>query len=148
MISPTSSVQLYDRYPAYPAGLESKSAPLSQVLLHCNISSASATMPSTTQPAQPLPVYFIGHAGVSLLFSETENNHIVQDNLRAIGDEIRAIYPPPKAIITFSGHFEAGEIHGPGVIEGVLGLFDLEIIHPADSHSSQRKERHIYPGEW
>ncbi|OIW33123.1 LigB subunit of an aromatic-ring-opening dioxygenase LigAB [Coniochaeta ligniaria NRRL 30616] len=74
-------------------------------------------MPSATQPAQRLPVYFIGHAGVNLLFSETENNKIVQNNLRAIGDEIRAISPPPKAIITFSGHFEAGEIHGPGVIE-------------------------------
>jgi len=109
-------------------------------------------MPSTTQPAQALPVYFIGHAGVSLLFSDTENNHIVQNNLRAIGEEIRAISPPPKAIITFSGHFEAGEIHGPGVIEGMLAniwLFPVW-IHPTllTVNSSQRKERHIYPGEW
>lgn len=79
-------------------------------------------MPPATQPAQALPVYFIGHAGVSLLFSDTDNNHIVQNNLRAIGDEIRALSPLPKAIITFSGHFEAGEIHGPGVIEGIRFL--------------------------
>ncbi len=77
-------------------------------------------MPSATRPSQPLPAYYIGHAGVGLLFSETDNNRIVQDNLRAIGDEILALSPRPKAIVTFSGHFEAGEIHGPGVIEGVL----------------------------
>ncbi|KAK1764341.1 Extradiol aromatic ring-opening dioxygenase [Phialemonium atrogriseum] len=74
-------------------------------------------MPSAIQPPRPLPVYFIGHAGVGLLFREDDNNPTVQNNLKAIGDEIRAISPPPKAIITFSGHFEAGEIHGPGVIE-------------------------------
>ena len=66
----------------------------------------------------PLPVYFIGHAGVGLLFSETENNRIVQDNLRRIGEEISALAPKPKAVIVFSGHFEASEIHGPEVIEG------------------------------
>ena len=77
-------------------------------------------MPSATQPPQPLPAYYIGHAGVGLLYRETENNRIVQDNLRAIGDEILALSPRPKAIVTFSGHFEAGEIHGPGVIEGEL----------------------------
>lgn len=76
-------------------------------------------MPSF-DPAKPLPVYFIGHAGVGLLFNESENNKTVQNNLRAIGDEILAIQPRPKAIISFSGHFEAGEIHGPGVIEGAL----------------------------
>lgn len=75
-------------------------------------------MPSAIAPARPLPVYFIGHAGVGLLFNESPQNRIVQDNLRAIGEEIRAITPRPKAILTFSGHFEAGEIHGPGVIEG------------------------------
>ncbi|KAI1138802.1 Extradiol aromatic ring-opening dioxygenase [Hypoxylon sp. FL0543] len=74
-------------------------------------------MPSAVAPTGPLPVYFIGHAGVGLLFSESPQNRIVQDNLRAIGEEIRAISPRPKAILTFSGHFEAGEIHGPGVIE-------------------------------
>ncbi|KAI0840050.1 Extradiol aromatic ring-opening dioxygenase [Hypoxylon sp. FL0890] len=74
-------------------------------------------MPSAVPPTRPLPVYFIGHAGVGLLFSESPQNRIVQDNLRAIGEEIRAISPRPKAILTFSGHFEAGEIHGPGVIE-------------------------------
>ena len=75
-------------------------------------------MPSATHPPRPLPAYYIGHAGVGLLYSETENNRIVQNNLQAIGDEILALSPRPKAIVTFSGHFEAGEIHGPGVIEG------------------------------
>lgn len=75
-------------------------------------------MPSAVENPKPLPVYFIGHAGVGLLFKEDENNDIVKDNLRYIGDEIRAISPPPKAILAFSGHFEAGEIHGPGVVEG------------------------------
>ncbi|KAG7286906.1 hypothetical protein NEMBOFW57_006406 [Staphylotrichum longicolle] len=74
-------------------------------------------MPSATQGPQSLPTYYIGHAGVPLLYSDTPNNRIVQDNLRAIGDEILALSPRPKAIIVFSGHFEAGEIHGPGVIE-------------------------------
>ncbi|KAI0848630.1 Extradiol ring-cleavage dioxygenase, class III enzyme, subunit B [Daldinia vernicosa] len=74
-------------------------------------------MPSAVVPDRPLPVYFIGHAGVGLLFRESPHNRIVQDNLRAVGEEIRAISPRPKAILTFSGHFEAGEIHGPGVIE-------------------------------
>ncbi|KAF2109961.1 Extradiol ring-cleavage dioxygenase, class III enzyme, subunit B [Lophiotrema nucula] len=74
-------------------------------------------MPSATTPTEPLPVYFIGHAGVGLLFDESEDNKIVQANLRAIGKEIQTINPPPKAILVFSGHFEAGEIHGPGVIE-------------------------------
>ncbi|KAI1466385.1 Extradiol ring-cleavage dioxygenase, class III enzyme, subunit B [Daldinia caldariorum] len=74
-------------------------------------------MPSAVTPDRPLPVYFIGHAGVGLLFNESPQNRIVQDNLRAVGEEIRAISPRPKAILTFSGHFEAGEIHGPGVIE-------------------------------
>ncbi|KAI1655677.1 Extradiol ring-cleavage dioxygenase, class III enzyme, subunit B [Daldinia decipiens] len=74
-------------------------------------------MPSAVVPGRLLPVYFIGHAGVGLLFSESPQNRVVQDNLRAISEEIRAISPRPKAILTFSGHFEAGEIHGPGVIE-------------------------------
>ncbi|KAI2621699.1 Extradiol ring-cleavage dioxygenase, class III enzyme, subunit B [Hypoxylon sp. NC1633] len=74
-------------------------------------------MPSAIAPARPLPVYFIGHAGVGLLFDESPRNRTVQDNLRALADEIRALSPRPKAILIFSGHFEAGEIHGPGVIE-------------------------------
>ncbi|KAI1462350.1 Extradiol ring-cleavage dioxygenase, class III enzyme, subunit B [Annulohypoxylon moriforme] len=74
-------------------------------------------MPSIVTPERALPVYFIGHAGVGLLFNGSPQNRIVQDNLRAIGEEIRGITPRPKAILTFSGHFEAGEIHGPGVIE-------------------------------
>ena len=77
-------------------------------------------MASEIQHPGRLPVYYIGHAGVGLLFNDSKNNHIVQDNLRAIGDEILALSPQPKAIIAFSGHFEAGEIHGPGVIEGML----------------------------
>ncbi|KAL7625058.1 hypothetical protein AAE478_004272 [Parahypoxylon ruwenzoriense] len=74
-------------------------------------------MPSVVESTRPLPVYFIGHAGVGLLFDESPRNRIVQDNLRAIGEEIRGITPRPKAVLTFSGHFEAGEVHGPGVIE-------------------------------
>ena len=87
-------------------------------------------MPSVVEPEKPLPVYYIGHAGVGLLFNESENNRTVQSNLRAIGEEILAISPRPKAIITFSGHFEAGEIHGPGTIEGMscmLAMFQLVI---------------------
>ncbi|KAI7780353.1 hypothetical protein LA080_016077 [Diaporthe eres] len=45
-------------------------------------------MPSAVENTKPLPVYFIGHAGVGLLFKEDENNDIVKDNLRSIGDEI------------------------------------------------------------
>ncbi|KAK7191050.1 hypothetical protein DPSP01_007778 [Paraphaeosphaeria sporulosa] len=73
-------------------------------------------MPSN-ESSKALPTYFIGHAGVGLLFKESENNRIVKDNLRDVGKEIIALSPRPKAFIIFSGHFEAGEIHGPGVIE-------------------------------
>lgn len=75
-------------------------------------------MPSA-EDLKPLPTYFIGHAGVGLLFNTSDNNRIVQNNLREIGKEILRLSPSPKAAIIFSGHFEAGEIHGPGVIEGV-----------------------------
>lgn len=75
-------------------------------------------MPSADQP-QKLPAYFIGHAGVPLLYNQSENTKTVRNNLREIGEEILAITPRPKAVIIFSGHFEAGEIHGPGVIEGM-----------------------------
>ncbi|KAL3473946.1 Extradiol ring-cleavage dioxygenase, class III enzyme, subunit B [Aspergillus californicus] len=74
-------------------------------------------MPSTTNPAESLPAYFIGHAGVSLLFDDLPRNKTVQTNLRDIGREILSLSPRPKALVVFSGHFEAGEIHGPGVIE-------------------------------
>lgn len=77
--------------------------------------SANST-PSTG--TAPLPVYFVGHAGVSLLWNNNPDMADVQANLRQIGKEIQAISPRPKAIITFSGHFEAGEILGPGAIEG------------------------------
>ena len=113
-------------------------------------------MPSATQASQPLPVYYIGHAGVGLLFSETENNRIVQDNLRAIGDEVLTLSPRPKAIVTFSGHFEAGEIHGPGVIEGEWStseeasqsVWHTEGIGITDmAHRSKRQRRDVYPGQ-
>lgn len=77
-------------------------------------------MPSTTEATQSLPTYFIGHAGVGLLFDDRPRNEIVQANLRTIGEEILSLSPRPKAVVVFSGHFEAGEIHGPGVIEGKL----------------------------
>jgi hypothetical protein len=111
-------------------------------------------MPSATQPPQPLPAYYIGHAGVGLLYRETDNNRIVQDNLRAIGDEILALSPRPKAIVTFSGHFEAGEIHGPGVIEGELSTSGeasawlAEGIRIADTVPHSKRQRgDIYSGE-
>jgi 4,5-DOPA dioxygenase extradiol len=78
-------------------------------------------MPSAVDATSgPLPTYFIGHAGVNLLFDERPNIAIVQDNLRAIGKEIQSLSPKPRAIIVFSGHFESREIHGPNVIEGTL----------------------------
>ncbi|XDG02211.1 hypothetical protein ABKA04_001826 [Annulohypoxylon sp. FPYF3050] len=103
-------------------------------------------MPSVVVTDRPLPVYFIGHAGVGLLFSESPQNRIVQDNLRAIGEEIRGISPRPKAILTFSGHFEAGEIHGPGVIE-VNVKKDTYIMHDFvnDFHDSAP---FVYEYEW
>ncbi|KAJ5807326.1 hypothetical protein N7447_010782 [Penicillium robsamsonii] len=74
-------------------------------------------MSSTFESSQSLPTYFIGHAGVGLLFDDRPRNEIVQANLRDIGEEILSLSPRPKAVVIFSGHFEAGEIHGPGVIE-------------------------------
>ncbi|KAJ5355951.1 hypothetical protein N7517_010560 [Penicillium concentricum] len=74
-------------------------------------------MSSTIKSSQSLPTYFIGHAGVGLLFDYRPRNAIVQANLRNIGEEILSLSPRPKALVVFSGHFEAGEIHGPGVIE-------------------------------
>ena len=82
-------------------------------------SSSDTVMPSAIEAEAPLPTYFIGHAGVGLLFNESENNRLVQEKLRRIGAEISALTPKPKAVVIFSGHFEAGEIHGPGVIEGI-----------------------------
>ena len=75
-------------------------------------------MQFSTSSDQALPAYFIGHAGVGLLFNKSENHRLVQENLRSIGKEISNLKPEPKAIVVFSGHFEAGEIHGPGVVEG------------------------------
>ncbi|KAI0011193.1 Extradiol aromatic ring-opening dioxygenase [Xylariaceae sp. FL0662B] len=103
-------------------------------------------MPSAITPGRPLPVYFIGHAGVNLLFDESPRNHTVQNNLRAIGKEIREISPRPNAIITFSGHFEAGEIHGPGTIE-VNVKRGTYILHDFvnDFHDSKP---FVYEYEW
>ncbi|KAH7069950.1 Extradiol ring-cleavage dioxygenase, class III enzyme, subunit B [Paraphoma chrysanthemicola] len=96
--------------------------------------------------AEPLPVYFIGHAGVGLLFDESQNNRTVQENLRAIGKEILGIQPRPKAIVTLSGHFEAGEIHGPGVIE-VNVKRNTPIVHDFvnDFHDSHP---FVYDYDW
>ncbi|KAI5865488.1 Extradiol ring-cleavage dioxygenase, class III enzyme, subunit B [Durotheca rogersii] len=109
-------------------------------------------MPSAVEPSpsasgpRPLPVYFIGHAGVGLLFDESPRNHVVQDNLRAIGEEIRAITPRPKAILTFSGHFEASEIHGPGVIEvNVKKGTHIQHDFVNDFHDSRPS---VYEYEW
>ncbi|KAF3064126.1 4,5-DOPA dioxygenase extradiol-like protein [Daldinia childiae] len=99
-------------------------------------------MPSAVVPNRPLPVYFIGHAGVGLLFSESPQNRIVQDNLRAVGEEIRAISPRPKAILTFSGHFEAGEIHGPGVIEAPF-VYEYDWPHEDAPELATEVWRHI-----
>lgn len=77
-------------------------------------------MPLVTQPPKPHPTYYVGHAGVSLVFSESRSNQIVQNNLRATGDEILALSPRPGALVVFSGHFGAGGVHGPGVIEGII----------------------------
>ncbi|GAA6008705.1 hypothetical protein JCM10207_001692 [Rhodosporidiobolus poonsookiae] len=63
------------------------------------------------------PSYFIGHAGVNLLFSDAPTTLTTRANLRAIGQEILALQPRPKALLVFSGHFEAAEIRGPGTIE-------------------------------
>jgi 4,5-DOPA dioxygenase extradiol len=106
-------------------------------------------MPSATQPestAQPLPVYFIGHAGASLLFREDPNSVVVRRNLREIGREIQAISPPPRAILTLSGHFEASEIHGPGVIE-VNVKPETPILHDfvRDFHDTQPE---LYQADW
>ncbi|CAH0036333.1 unnamed protein product [Clonostachys solani] len=68
-------------------------------------------MPHNNTPTRRPPVYYIGHAGVPLLFGDDETIIIARQNLRAIGDEILELEPRPKAIIVFSGHFEAGEIH-------------------------------------
>jgi aromatic ring-opening dioxygenase catalytic subunit (LigB family) len=93
-------------------------------------------MPSTTEPPpQPYPAYFIGHAGVGLLFNESLNNKSVQANLREIGKEILSLSPRPKAIVVFSGHFEAGEIHGPGVIEGKTFSHSVLQLEGSAEHS-------------
>ncbi|KAJ4294453.1 hypothetical protein N0V90_008144 [Kalmusia sp. IMI 367209] len=102
-------------------------------------------MPSV-EVTEPLPTYFIGHAGVGLLFKDSENIRIVQNNLREIGREILALSPRPKAVIIFSGHFEAGEIHGPGVIE-VNVKRNTPILHDFvnDFHDSHP---YVYEYDW
>ncbi|KAL4978463.1 Extradiol ring-cleavage dioxygenase, class III enzyme, subunit B [Aspergillus desertorum] len=72
-------------------------------------------MSSSVEPTLHLPVYFIGHAGVGLLFDDRPVLESARANLREVGEEFISLAPRPKAIVAFSGHFEAGEIHGPGV---------------------------------
>jgi len=94
-------------------------------------------MSPTLESTQSLPTYFIGHAGVGLLFDDRPRNKIPQANLRDIGDEILSLSPRPKAVVVFSGHFEAGEIHGPGVIEGeVMIKHDKIRLSPWTNRSS------------
>lgn len=73
-----------------------------------------------------LPTYFIGHAGVGLIYLDSAEP--VRENIRAIGREIQSIFPQPRAIIVVSGHFTADEIHGPGVVEGTLNRFAFLIL--------------------
>lgn len=93
-----------------------------------------------------MPVYFIGHAGASLLFRQDPNSAVVRRNLREIGREIQSISPPPRAILTLSGHFEASEIHGPGVIE-VNVKPETPILHDFvnDFHDTGPE---LYKAEW
>ncbi|GAA5974283.1 hypothetical protein JCM11641_006711 [Rhodosporidiobolus odoratus] len=72
-------------------------------------------MPSADHPTYP--AYFLGHAGVNLLFSDAEGSVTTRANLVEIGKEILALQPRPKAIVVFSGHFVADEIRGNDVIE-------------------------------
>ncbi|VUC26932.1 unnamed protein product [Clonostachys rosea] len=107
-------------------------------------------MPHSDTPAQRPPVYYIGHAGVPLLFGEDETIVIARENLRAIGDEILGLEPRPKAIIAFSGHFEAGEIHGPNTIEGQFGSWacladSFQHDFVGDFHDTYP---HVYKYEW
>ncbi|KAL5420815.1 hypothetical protein PMIN04_006142 [Paraphaeosphaeria minitans] len=102
-------------------------------------------MPSI-ESSKVLPTYFIGHAGVGLLYKESKDNRVVQNNLRGIGKEILALSPHPKALVIFSGHFEAGEIHGPGVIE-VNVKSNTPILHDFvnDFHDSHP---FVYEYDW
>lgn len=68
-------------------------------------------------PSNPYPLYFIGHAGVNLLFSDAETSQTTRANLQDIGKEILALQPRPKAIVVFSGHFVSDEIRGKEVVE-------------------------------
>ncbi|KGO48140.1 Extradiol ring-cleavage dioxygenase, class III enzyme, subunit B [Penicillium expansum] len=103
-------------------------------------------MPSTIQSTQSLPTYFIGHAGVGLLFDDRPRNKIVQASLRDIGEEIQSLSPRPKAVVVFSGHFEAGEIHGPGVIEvNVKRVTHIQHDFVNDFHDSKP---FVYEYDW
>ncbi|KAL1896339.1 hypothetical protein Sste5346_004724 [Sporothrix stenoceras] len=106
----------------------------------------SVTEQDTATATAPLPVYFIGHAGASLLFREDPNSVVVRRNLREIGRKIQAITPPPRAILTLSGHFEASEIHGPGVIE-VNVKPETPILHDFvnDFHDTRPE---LYKADW
>lgn len=75
-----------------------------------------STMP--VPDPSPLPSYFLGHAGVGLVFDPSAEG--VRENVRQLGREIAAVEPRPRAILVVSGHFTANEIHGPGVVEGAF----------------------------
>ncbi|CAH0015697.1 unnamed protein product [Clonostachys rhizophaga] len=104
-------------------------------------------MPHSNTSAQRPPVYYIGHAGVPLLFGDDEITVTARENLRAIGHEILSLEPRPKAIIAFSGHFEAGEIHGPNTIEGRRGYLTDTWQHDfvGDFHDTHP---YVYKYEW
>ncbi|GAA6041784.1 hypothetical protein JCM8097_007159 [Rhodosporidiobolus ruineniae] len=101
-------------------------------------------MPSADPPSYPL--YFIGHAGVNLLFSDAPTTQTTRKNLAGIGQEILALQPRPKALVIFSGHFVADEIRGKGIIE-VNVKPETPILHDYvndfhDSHPS------VYEYDW
>ncbi|GAA5865060.1 hypothetical protein JCM8547_007699 [Rhodosporidiobolus lusitaniae] len=75
-------------------------------------------MPSVDPPtAKPYPLYFIGHAGVNLLFSDAETSQTTRANLAEIGREILSLQPRPRGLVVVSGHFVADEIRGKEVVE-------------------------------
>ncbi|CAI6093156.1 unnamed protein product [Clonostachys chloroleuca] len=103
-------------------------------------------MPNSNTSAQRPPVYYIGHAGVPLLFGDDEITVNARENLRVIGDEILSLEPRPKAIIAFSGHFEAGEIHGPNTIEvNVKDKTHIQHDFVSDFHDTHP---YVYKYEW
>jgi len=103
-------------------------------------------MPSITS-SQPLqPAYYFGHAGASLLFRQDPVGLAVKENLLPLGRELLALQPRPRALVVFSGHFEASEIHGPEVVE-VNVKRNTPILHDFvnDFHDSHPE---LYAEDW